>query len=74
MKLTRRLFLGATTAMALASAAHAQDKGTIYYMVPTLLDEFQTTSVDAIEKFMAEVDLSTADRRMKELLGAVSTF
>ncbi|MDF0597242.1 sugar ABC transporter substrate-binding protein [Psychromarinibacter halotolerans] len=55
MKLTRRLFLGATTAMALASAAHAQDKGTIYYMVPTLLDEFQTTSVDAIEKFMAEV-------------------
>ena len=26
------------------------------------------------EKFMAEVDLSTADRRMKELLGAVSTF
>jgi ribose transport system substrate-binding protein len=29
--------------------AAAQDKGTIYYMIPTLLDEFQTESQKAIE-------------------------
>lgn len=55
MKLTRRMLFGSVAAAALASAAAAQDKGTIYYMVPTLLDEFQTTSVDAIEKFMGDV-------------------
>ncbi len=55
MKLSRRVFFGTVAAAALASAAAAQDKGTIYYMVPTLLDEFQTTSVDAIEKFMGDV-------------------
>lgn len=54
-KLSRRLFLGATTALVMSTGAMAQDKGTIYYMVPTLLDEFQTASVDAIEKFMADV-------------------
>jgi ribose transport system substrate-binding protein len=43
-------------AVALSSGlAWAQDKGTIYYMVPTLLDEFQTGSVSAIEKFMKDV-------------------
>jgi ribose transport system substrate-binding protein len=38
--------------VALAGAwqpAGAQDKGTIYYMIPTLLDEFQTESQKAIE-------------------------
>lgn len=55
MKLSRRVFFGSVAAAALATAAAAQDKGTIYYMVPTLLDEFQTTSVDAIEKFMGQV-------------------
>lgn len=55
MNLSRRVFLGATAAIALATGASAQDKGTIYYMVPTLLDEFQTASVDAIEAFMADV-------------------
>ena len=33
-------------------AALAQSKGKIYYMVPTLLDEFQTESVSALEKFL----------------------
>ena len=30
-------------------------KGKIYYMVPTLLDEFQTESVGAITKFLKDV-------------------
>ena len=34
---------------ALSGSALAQDKGTIYYLVPTLLDEFQTESVKSIE-------------------------
>ncbi len=39
----------------LASPAIAESKGKIYYMVPTLLDEFQTESVNAIEKFLKDV-------------------
>jgi len=50
---------GAAFAAALAAPAFAQDKGTIYYLVPTLLDEFQTTSVSAIEKFMGDVGYKT---------------
>lgn len=42
-------------AVALASPAWAESKGKIYYMVPTLLDEFQTESVAAIEKFLKDV-------------------
>src|SRR5689334_14350889 len=49
----------AAAAIALAAftsyTALAQDKGKIYYMVPTLLDEFQTASVDALTKFMKDV-------------------
>ena len=45
----------AIAAMAYASSALAASKGTIYYMVPTLLDEFQTESVSAIEKFVTGV-------------------
>ncbi len=53
-----RRFLIATitmTAMGIAAPALAASKGTIYYMVPTLLDEFQTESVSAIEKFLKDV-------------------
>ena len=36
--------------------AYAQDKGMVYYMVPpTLLDEFQTGSVSALEMFLEQV-------------------
>ncbi len=53
MQLTRRrIGLLAATAMGLAAittAAQAQEQGTIYYMIPTLLDEFQTESQAAIE-------------------------
>ncbi len=45
----------ALAATALLSPAYAASKGKIYYMVPTLLDEFQTESVSAIEKFLKEV-------------------
>lgn len=43
--------LGGVLALALAAVppAAAQSKGTIYYMIPTLLDEFQTESQKAIE-------------------------
>jgi ribose transport system substrate-binding protein len=55
-----RLTTGAIAAIALSAkalgAAAAQEmKGKIYYLVPTLLDEFQTGSIDAITKFMADV-------------------
>ena len=41
------------------SPAYAQDKGKIYYLVPTLLDEFQTASVDAITMFLKQVGYET---------------
>ncbi len=37
------------------SPVHAELKGKIYYMVPTLLDEFQTASVSALTRFMGDV-------------------
>jgi ribose transport system substrate-binding protein len=56
------LRLGAVTVLTVALAAIsglgsaiAQSKGTIYYLVPTLIDEFQTGSIDAITKFMGDV-------------------
>ncbi|MCR4281795.1 MAG: sugar ABC transporter substrate-binding protein [Bauldia sp.] len=41
--------------LAVSAAAAQETKGKIYYLVPTLLDEFQTGSIDAITKFMADV-------------------
>ena len=40
---------------ALVMPAQAASKGTVYYMVPTLLDEFQTGSVSALEMFLKQV-------------------
>jgi ribose transport system substrate-binding protein len=69
----RNLLIAYGTAAMVAVAAMpgpvvAQDtKGTIYYLVPTLLDEFQTGSVSALEMFLDQVgyDLTTlnADNR-----------
>jgi ribose transport system substrate-binding protein len=56
--LTRRsgmAFGGAMLALAVWQPAQAQDKGTIYYMIPTLLDEFQTESQKAIEGVFGEM-------------------
>ena len=49
----------ALTAATFLTPAFAQEKGTVYYLVPTLLDEFQTGSVSAIEKFMGDVGYKT---------------
>jgi ribose transport system substrate-binding protein len=43
-------------AFALLAPVSAQEsKGTVYYLVPTLLDEFQTGSVSALEMFLKQV-------------------
>jgi ribose transport system substrate-binding protein len=60
MKPIIRTFAGAAMGVALAASAAVvataeEMKGTIYYLVPTLLDEFQTGSIDAITKFMGDV-------------------
>lgn len=57
MNRLRRLLTAsiAIAAMGVVTPAFAQSKGKIYYMVPTLLDEFQTESVAAITKFMGDV-------------------
>ncbi|MCL6707492.1 sugar ABC transporter substrate-binding protein [Pseudomonas sp. R2.Fl] len=55
----KRLFLAMLSVVALCFAtltpAFAQSKGTVYYLVPTLLDEFQTGSVSALEMFLKQV-------------------
>ena len=47
--------LAVTLALSAAVASAQESKGRIYYLVPTLLDEFQTGSIDAITKFMKDV-------------------
>ena len=55
----KRILLSAFAVLALALAmltpAFAQSKGKVYYLVPTLLDEFQTGSVSALETFLKQV-------------------
>ena len=55
----KRILLAAFSVVALGLAmlapAFAQSKGTVYYLVPTLLDEFQTGSVSALEMFLKQV-------------------
>ena len=55
----KRILLSAFGVLALAAAmltpAFAQSKGVVYYLVPTLLDEFQTGSVSALEMFLKQV-------------------
>src|SRR6185503_13034940 len=59
MKSLWRALAGSVVAIGLALAATAagaaESKGKIVYLVPTLLDEFQTGSIDAITKFMKDV-------------------
>lgn len=40
--------------IAMVTTAAAQSKGTVYYLVPTLNDEFQTGSVSALEMFLKQ--------------------
>jgi ribose transport system substrate-binding protein len=55
--LTRRgtLMAAAMTLVVTTMPAASQDKGTIYYMIPTLLDEFQTESQKAIESVFGDL-------------------
>ena len=56
--ISRRSALAAGAAvlgLAVWQPAVAQDKGTIYYMIPTLLDEFQTETQKAIEGLFGEM-------------------
>ena len=59
MKTFRYALAGAIAAAVIAAsaglAAAQEMKGKIVYLVPTLLDEFQTGSIDAITKFMKDV-------------------
>jgi ribose transport system substrate-binding protein len=59
MKSLWRVLAGSAVAIGLGLAATvagaAESKGKIVYLVPTLLDEFQTGSIDAITKFMKDV-------------------
>ena len=51
-KMTRRSALlagAAVVGLAVWQPASAQEKGTIYYMIPTLIDEFQTETQKTIE-------------------------
>lgn len=58
-RLAMAAFGAVAMSAALISAAVAETKGKIYYLVPTLLDEFQTESVSAIEKFLGQVGYET---------------
>jgi ribose transport system substrate-binding protein len=40
--------------LSMLTTAAAQSKGTVYYLVPTLLDEFQTGSVSALQMFLKQ--------------------
>ncbi len=57
MNRLRRLLTAsiAIAAVGLVTPAFAESKGKVFYMVPTLLDEFQTESVSSLTKFMADV-------------------
>lgn len=61
MRMTRRILGAAAIALATLAAggAPAQDKGKVYYLVPTLLDEFQTESVTVITNAMKQVGYET---------------
>lgn len=78
MKKAVKTLMGAAVAgLTLATSTFAQDKGTIYYMVPTLLDEFQTESVSAIENFLGqvgyEVETLNADNKTDVQQGQMDT-
>jgi ribose transport system substrate-binding protein len=58
MRRTAIRLAGAALAGAMAvtaGTAAAQDRGTIVYLIPTLLDEFQTTSQEAVELVFGEL-------------------
>jgi ribose transport system substrate-binding protein len=85
MQLSRRaLGMLAATACAvgaLTTPLAAQDQGTIYYMIPTLLDEFQTESQKAVEALVGGLGYKVvsldaqneADRQLRQVEDALLT-
>ena len=73
--------IGGAVVLAGAHVAEAQDKGTVYYLVPTLLDEFQTESQKAFEHMFGSLGYETvsvdadnrADRQLSQLEDAIAT-
>lgn len=61
MKRNMMVLAGAATfaLTTMLSSAWAADKGKIYYLVPSLIDQFQSESVKAIEKFNKDVGYET---------------
>jgi ribose transport system substrate-binding protein len=54
-RLVTNVMAGLALLLAMLAPAAAQSKGTVYYLVPTLIDEFQTGSVSALEMFLDQV-------------------
>jgi ribose transport system substrate-binding protein len=85
MKLPRRglgcLLLGAASLLWLGGAAAAQEKGTVYYMIPTLSDEFQTEAEKAVEGMVGGLGYKVvsldaqnrADLQLNQLEDAINT-
>ena len=48
--------------LSMLTTAAAQSKGVVYYLVPTLLDEFQTGSVSALEMFLKQTGYEMSSR------------
>jgi ribose transport system substrate-binding protein len=71
----------ACAAGALATPLAAQDQGTIYYFIPTLLDEFQTESQKAVEALVGGLGYKVvsldaqneADRQLRQVEDAILT-
>ncbi|MFO1038386.1 MAG: sugar ABC transporter substrate-binding protein [Geminicoccaceae bacterium] len=85
MNISRRsltlLAAGALGVGLLPEAVRAQDKGTVYYMIPTLLDEFQSGSRDAFENVLGAMGYKVisldaqnrADLQLNQLEDAINT-
>src|SRR5690554_4265198 len=63
MRIGRRKLLGLIAALVTVAvlgprAVAAEEKGTIYYLAPTLFDEFQVETKNVIEQLFAELGYS----------------
>ncbi len=84
MRLSRRdvgMLLSAAAALTAARPAFAQSKGKIVYMIPTLLDEFQTESQKAVESVFTSLGYEVtsidaqndASRQLSQLEDMINT-